>query len=219
MTGDQSDMLARIKAVLPSQWFPDTTPILDAMGAGIAAGWSWAYALLTYAKLQTRIASATDVWLDMIAGDFFGTSLSRRPAEPDQAYRGRIGQELLRPRGTRGAVALILSELTGRQPVIFEPARTTDTGGYAVGGVGYGVAGGWGSLALPYQAFVTAFRPAGSGIANVAGWGGPVGGYGVGTIEYGNLSMVQGQVTDADISAAVAAVMPAASIAWTRISN
>jgi hypothetical protein len=219
MTGSQADMLARLKAVLPSRWFPDTTPVFDSILGSLAAGWSWVHGLYSYAAQQTRIITATDVWLDIIALDFFGTDLARRVSESDASYRVRIGQELFRPRGTRHAIGRMLTDMTGRTPVIFEPARSSDTGGYTQGGVGYGAGGGWGSLLLPYQCFVTAFRPSGSGIAQVAGWGTAAGGYGTGTIEYGNSDMVQGQVTDADITAALAGVLPAASIAWTRISN
>ncbi len=83
----------------------------------------------------------------------------------------------------------------------------------------YGLAGGWGTLGLPYQSFVTAYRPIGSGIANVSGWGAGLGGYGHGAIEYGDLSMTEAPVTDEDIYAVTASVMPVAAIAWTRISN
>jgi hypothetical protein len=74
-------------------------------------------------------------------------------------------------------------------------------------------------LALPFQCFVTAHRPLGSGIAVVSGWGASAGGYGRGAIEYASLEMVQGQVTDGDIYKAVADVLPVATIAWTRITN
>jgi hypothetical protein len=224
MTGDQQDMLARLRAVLPARWFPDSAPVLDGLLNGLAAGWCWVYQLLQYVKAQTRIATATDVWLDIIASDFFGDRLIRRAGQADDAFRNRIQRELFRERGTRAAVAAVLQDLTGRSPLVFEPARSTDTGGYtsligAGGGVGYGSAGGWGSLALPFQCFITAYRPIGSGIATVCGWGGPAGGYGHGTIEYASLEMVQGQVTDDDIYAAVADVMPVAAIGWTRITN
>ena len=49
------------------------------------------------------------------------------------------------------------------------------------------------------------------------GWS--AGGYGRGAIEYASLEMVQGQVTDDDIYAAVADVLPVAAIGWTRITN
>jgi hypothetical protein len=217
-------MLARLRTVLPTRWFPDSAPVLDGLLSGLAAGWSWAYQRLQYVKAQTRIATATDIWLDVIANDFFGSRLPRRAGLGDEAFRNRIQRELFRERGTRGAIIAALQDLTGRTPLVFEPARSTDTGGYmspigAGGGVGYGSAGGWGSLALPFQCFITAYRPIGSGIATVCGWGGPAGGYCQGTIEYASLEMVQGQVTDDDIYMAVAAVLPVAAIGWTRITN
>ena len=217
-TGDQQDMLRRIKAVLPARWFADTSPVLDGALSGLAAGWVWVYGLLAFVIAQTRIATATGVWLDMIARDCFGPRLSRRGGQADDAFRARIQRELLRERGTRGAISAVLQDLTGRAPVIFEPARAADTGAYGFA-TGYGMAGAWGSLNLPYQCFVTAFRPHGNGIAQVSGWGAPAGGYGRGALEYASLGMVQGQVTDADIDAAIAGVLPVAMVAWTRITN
>ncbi len=218
MIGDQQDMLVRLRHALPTGWFPDDAPVLTGVLSGLAAGWSWAYGLLQYVRAQTRIASASDIWLDVIAQDFFGVRLRRRVGQSDDAFRTRIRRELCRERGTRAALVGILQDLTGRQPVVFEPARTTDTGGYG-NGIAYGIAGGWGSLALPFQCFVTAFRPLGNGIATVAGWGVASGAYGIGTIEYASLEMVQGQVTDQDIYATVAEVLPAATIGWTAIAN
>lgn len=224
MTGDQADFLRRLRTVLPARWFPDVAPVLDSLLSGLASGWTVIYGSLQFVRAQTRIATASGVWLDIIGRDFFGLSLSRRPDEGDASYRRRIQLELFRERGTRAAVTSVLSDLTGRSPVIFEPARTTDTGGYgsaaaAATGLSYGVAGGWGSLQLPFQSFVMAYRPAGSGIALVSGWGQGAGGYGIGNIEYGNLDMIEGQVTDADIMAAVASVLPIASTVWLAISK
>ena len=219
MTGDQSDILARIKAVLPVRWFADTAPILDSLLSGLSWAWSWIYSLLNYVQAQTRIATASDVWLDVIASDFFGDRLRRRAGQSDDAFRLLIQDNLLREHGTRQAIINAVKDLTGRQPSIFEPMRTTDTGGYTAGGVGYGAGGGWGNMLLPFQCFVTAFRPLGTGISLISGWGAPAGGYGIGTIEYASLAMVQGQVTDADINAAIANVLPVAAIAWTSIQN
>jgi hypothetical protein len=219
MTGDQSDMLARIRTLLPIRWFADTTLVLDGLLSGLAWAWSWAYSLLGYVQAQTRIATASDVWLDIIASDYFGSTLQRRSGQTDAAFRLLIQNNLLREHGTRQAIVSAVQNLTGRIPTIFEPMRTTDTGGYAIGGVGYGTGGGWGSMALPFQCFVTAFRPSTTGIALVSGWGGLAGAYGAGVIEYANQAMVEGQVTDADITAAIADVLPVATIAWTRIRN
>ena len=229
MTGDASDMLARLKTVLPSRWFADDSPNLNGVLAGLASGWAWIYSTLAYATTQTRISTATSFWLEVIAGDFFAHRLNRRVGQSDTAFRLRITRELLRERGTRFAIIAALTDLTGRMPYIFEPSRVTDTGAYgnrtgAGGGLAWGLAGGWGSLNLPFQCFITAYRPAGSGIASVSGWGGrasmsAIGGYGSGSIKYASLDMVQGHVTDADIYGAVADVMPVASIGWTQISN
>jgi hypothetical protein len=75
MTGDQTDILGRIKALLPFRWFPDTTPVLDALLSGIAWSLALIYSLIQYAKNQTRIATASDGFLDLISYDFFGINL------------------------------------------------------------------------------------------------------------------------------------------------
>lgn len=213
MTGDAQDMAARLRAVLPSGWFSDTAPILNAVLLGLGTAWSAIYDLVAFVRLQTRIATSVGNFLDAAAADFFGFSLVRRNQETDVHFLVRIRQEMLRQRATRAALSEALTDLTGRTPVIFEPARTADTGGYAVGGVGYGVAGGWGNLQLPYQVFVTAFRPAGAGIAAFAGYG--TGGY----LYYGSQAMIAAPVPDAAIYAEIAALVPAATIAWSRIAD
>lgn len=224
MTGDQQDMLARLRAVLPGRWFPDQAPVLDGLLNGLSAAWSWAYDQLQYVKAQTRITSTSDIWLDIVAQDFFGASMTRRAGQSDDVFRQRIQQNLFRERGTRGAIIAELHDLTGRVPNVFEPARPTDTGGYgsltaADTGLAYGAAGGWGDLGMPFQCFIAAYRPIGIGIAAVTGWGSPMGGYGQGTIEYGSLAMLEGQVTDDDIYAAIAGVLPVATIGWTSITS
>ncbi|HUB48677.1 MAG TPA: hypothetical protein VMB73_27175 [Acetobacteraceae bacterium] len=224
MLGDQQDMLWRMKQVLPLRWFPDDTPVLDTALSGVAWAWAWVYSLLQTVRVQARISTATDIWLDLIATDYFGTSLGRRGDEMDSAYRQRIQRELIRERGTRAAVVSALGDLTGQSPALFEPANTSDTGGYGgagetVTGLGYGSAGGWGNLNLPFQFFVTAYRPVGVGIAFVSGWNDGGGGYGEGTLEYASLTMMQTQVTDSDILSAITGVLPIGVIAWTRITS
>ena len=120
--GDQQDILARLRSVLPTRWFPDDAPVLAALLIGLASGWSWAYQQLRYVKAQTRIATATEIWLDIIALDFFGNRLVRRIPQSDDAFRSRIQRELFRERGTRDAIVSVLRDLTGRAPVVFEPA-------------------------------------------------------------------------------------------------
>lgn len=222
MAPDIKDLVARLRAVLPLGWFPDETPILDNVLTGLASCWTQLFDLLAYVKAQARVVTASDVWLDLIAADFFGQHLSRRE-QSDDRFRQRILAELIRERGTRYALRSVLQDLTGRDPVIFEPANPRDTGGYGGSpengtGVAYGIAGGWGSLALPYQVFVTAYRPLAAGIATVAGWNSSAGGYGQGCIEFASVDMIAGRLTDADVNQAIASVLPTNAICWTRLA-
>lgn len=226
MTGDQNDVFLRLKATLP-RWFGDSTPILDAVLQGLAWAGAFIHSLYAYVKLQTRIKTATDGWLDMVAADFFGTALLRQSNQSDASFRARIIINMLRERATRTGIVKVLEDLTGRTPLVFEPARPADTGSYGGPTIGYGMAGGYGSILLPFQAFVIAYRPASTGIPLVAGYGlanygatyGGPGGYGVGAIEYASQDMVLGAVNDADIYAAIDSVKPAATIIWTRIES
>lgn len=217
-TGDQPDLLSRIQALLPRGWFGDSPTILTALLSGFAAIYASLYTVLAYARQQMRILSATDGFLDVISADFFGTGLPRNANESDNAFRNRITVNLFRERATRKAVIQVLTTLTGRAPLIVEPRCPADTGGYRIPTSGYGVAGAYGSLLLPYQAFVTAYRPIGSGIPFVAGYSSTPSGYSVASRgEYASLSMVINAVSDADIAAAVASVIPAGTITWLRI--
>lgn len=219
-TGTQGDIVCRIKTVLPNGWFQGSTPVLDGVLNGVAWALAFVYGFVSYARLQTRISTATDGFLDLISADFLGPGLPRKPLESDAAFRTRVLAELLLEKGTRKGLIRVLQLLTGRTPVVFEPARPADTGGYNSTVMGYGAAGGYGSLACPYQAFVTAFRPAGQGIPNVGGYGGAVGAYSTPSrLEYANPSLIQGAVQDADIYAAIASVKPEGTIIWTKIQS
>lgn len=224
MTGERADLIRRIRAVLPTGWFPDDSPILEGVLAGLAQAWSWIYDALQYTTRQSRVRSASDLWLDIIAADFFSPRFHRSSRESDEHFRSRLLREFLRERTTRFGLINAITDLTGRAPLVFEPARCADTGAYgvrptAMGGLGYNVAGGWGSLQLPFQCFVTVFRPHISGIANVSGWNCPGGGYRVGSLEYANIGLMEEQVSDEQIFQAVAEMLPVASFAWTRIVN
>lgn len=225
MIGDAGDILGRLKAKLPSRWFgsvADSKTLLDSVLGGIATLLAFVYTLYSYARLQTRIMTATDGWLDIIAADYFGpTGLPRKTGQSDASYRLVILANLFREKATRNAVVQIVTALTGRAPTIIEPMRPADTGAYRATISGYGVAGAYGSMSLPYQAFVIAYRPvSNAGIAQVAGYRISTGGYGAPSrAEYASMDMVSGGVTDADIFAAIDAVKPAGTIVWTRITN
>jgi hypothetical protein len=225
MTGDLGDFISRLRAVLPKRWFAEQSPNLTAVLASIATPWVWFYNLILYVTAQGRLTTATDGWLDMIAVDYFGYAVNRKANEADSSYRSRIRAALLREAATRPAVSAGLMTLIGTQPIIFEPANCMDTGSYGGAGIpcmqgtgmAYGLAGGWGSLLLPLQCFVTATRPATPGIGMLAGYGTSNGGYGAGTIGYVDLSLLPGHVSDADIQAALRGLLPVNAVAWLRI--
>lgn len=211
---------------MPKRWFAETSPNLSAILASVAAPWVWLYDAIQYVVRQTRIDTATDDWLDLIAYDYFGNSLQRNSAEPDAGYRARIRTALLREAATRSAIDTALAALIGQRPVIFEPARCMDTGAYGTlsgdaagiaAGLAYGQAGGWGSLDLPLQFFVTASRPPTPVISMLAGYGTSNGGYGAGAISYADLSILPGYTTDASIQATLSSLLPVNAVAWLRI--
>lgn len=227
MTGDLTDIVSRLWAVLPKRWFAEHSPNLEAVLTCLATPWVRVYKLIRYVIMQTRLRTATDMWLDLIAVDYFGRKLPRRSNEVDLTYRARIQTALLRGAATRSAVSAGLESLIGTKPVIFEPANCMDTGGYgglAVNpnmpgsGLAYGQAGGWGSLGLPYQFFVTVARSPAPGVGLLAGWGTSGGGYGEGALGYVDLSLFPGHVTDQDIQSTLCSVLPVNAVAWLRIN-
>jgi hypothetical protein len=226
MTGDLADFLSRLWAVLPKRWFAEQSPNLEALLTSIATPWVWLYNLIIYVIAQTRLATATDEWLDLIAIDYFGRQLSRKTNEADFSYRDRIQGALLQEAATRSAVEAGLQGLIGTPPAVFEPANCMDTGSYGASagtanmpctGMAYGQAGGWGSLQLPLQFFVTATRPPTPGVGMITGYGTSNGGYGGGAISYVDLSLLPGHVSDADIQAMLCRLLPVNAVAWLRI--
>lgn len=225
--GDQNDIAQRLSAYLPTRWFGtvfDTLllPFINAILQGIAVCLSFLYSLYAYAKLQTRLATATDGWLDLISADFFGNKLPRMSGELDGSYRGRIRAQLVQEKATRSAISQAVYALTGYEPQIFEPWRPADTGAYNSGqSLAYGMAGGYGSLKLPAQYFITAYRPhAAAGVSNVMGYGVPVGGYNAPSqIAYISMNDWNASVSDGAIYNAIAQATAAGVIAWTSIRN
>lgn len=227
-TGDQADITSRLQQLMPHGWFPNgLSAIRDALLAGIANMLAFIYSMLAYVRLQTRIATATDGFLDLIAADFFGLSFQRKANENDASYSTRIAANIFLERATRRGLVNMLTRLTGRVPLVVEPSRPADTGAYTIAS-GYGVAGAYGSLVLPYQSFVTAFRPvaiSGSlsgvipyGLVAVSGGYLGAGGYGVGAFEYAPAAGLS-LLSDSDIYSAIDAIKVAGTIIWTRLSN
>lgn len=211
--------LTRLLLVLP-RWFGSTFPVLTAILSGIGTALDNFTALQQYIQLQLRIRTATDGFLDLIAGDFFGQSLSRNLYESDASFRSRILSNVFAPVVTRSYILARLFTLTGRNATIFEPGNPLDTGGYSIGGCGYGVAGGWGSINMPCQFFVYPKRQASSGIPFVGGYGSSVGAYSTPSqAEWASLSMTQQGVSDSAIYALINKIRAAGVTAWVQISN
>ena len=213
MIGDITDLAARLKAQIPASWFK-SSPKFDATLQGPAWALSTIYSQITYAALQTRIATATDGYLDLIANDFFGTNLSRLTNETDGAYRARILANLFVKGPTRANMSAVLTLITGRTPDIFEPSNTNDSGGWD--GAFYwdtGV-GKWGDP-MPYQSFVTVYRP----LTNAQSLG-ELDSWRWSWDSYGAWSDQQiTSVTDAAIIAAVESTRMTGSIVWLRIAD
>ena len=229
--GTVLDVVARLQKWLPSRWFPSqavnddgTVPRIYAMLTGFAAALSAVYSIIAYAADQTRIATATDGFLDLIGSDYFGRSLLRKVNETDAVYSARIQNNLFAPRVTRQAMSDEIEAVIGAAPIIFEPWNTLDTGGYGKGaGLAYGRAGGYGSLALPCQAFITVSPKQATtigmgfigGYYPGSGWAG--GGYGTGSLEYISNDDIASQVQDTDIYNVINQTKPAGTTMWVRI--
>lgn len=153
--GDKNDFANRLKMVLPT-WFGDNYPILNALLNGYADLESFIYSLVQYVKLQMRIQTATDENLDLIACDFFGDLLERFPGVSDTLFRKEILATLLEEMATRQGMIKAIKNLTGHDPIIFEPWNYNDTGAYNVNVWGYNSGGAYGGYA-PYNFWINVF--------------------------------------------------------------
>lgn len=227
MTGNSADIVSRVKRLIPNRWFKWVAPYRDAVLGGLADSAAWNYTLIGYAKAQTRLATAYGIWLDILAFDFLGGTLTR-DGLLDDAFRAVIRATILQERVTRAGMLSAVTKVTGLTPIIFEPWNTGDTGAYgnqaagiiAGGQFGYGVGkGGYGSMNLPAQAFMQIYRLTPSGVPNVDGWTGTIGGYGVGAIEYVNSNTVLEGITDAVIYKVINLTKATGSVIWTLFTT
>lgn len=236
-TGDQNDTFARLKGALPQRWFgstADSMPVVDSLLAGIATGLSFIYSLYVYAKAQTRIKSSSDGFLDLIAFDFFGSIIQRKANQSDASFLARILANLFSEKATRKGVISALTTITGRTPIVFEPNRPADVAIMGIPTAGaqnymgiqtslYMGPARMASLAVPYQAFITAFRPQATGgsaggafmdAPTQAALNTPL------AKSYTNsLSLLTSSATDADIYQAVDQARPVGTIIWLALTN
>lgn len=181
MIGDAPDIEARLKRNLPASWFGYiVAAVLSAVLGGVAWALSHIYALIVFARLQARLATATGGWLDLAANDFFGRALPRFSGEVDRPYSVRVRQEVFRQRNTRAALDSIVYDLTGKHPLIVEPFHSGDHGGWGSPGFAWGGVGSWGGASSPYEVFLYMPFPEGYGVPERGGWGSQIGGWGTG---------------------------------------
>jgi len=229
-TGDSNDILNRVKMLIPFRWFAWIAPIRDAILGGLSDNAAWCYSWIVYARTQSRLATATGLFLDLTAYDFLGRHLFRKN-QTDDIYRRMIKATILQERVTRAGMINALKSLTGSAPWIFEPWNTNDAGAWSGptvaqashGNFAWNTAGGWGSTDLPAQTFMQVTRASPSGIPNVAGWSSTghlsgLGGWGVGAIELIGPSQQQYGITNQMIYDMINTTRPTGSIAWTRIN-
>lgn len=219
-TGDKQDFLNRLIAIMPP-WYgdPTTDPILSGLLTGYAELGAIIYSQYAYSANQTRIKTASDIFLDLISADFFGVQLPRGNGEADIQYRQRLLNNLLSIKGTRQGMYNAILNLTGRIPKIIEPWRPADCGAYNTAYCGYGVAGAWGSTQVPYQAFIDVYRANISTVPGVTGYTDPAGGYGVGYIAYTSTEQMNDQVVDSQIFTTINNTKCFGTIVWVRLNN
>ena len=211
-TGDQQDMHTRLRALMPKRWLPVNAPNEDAKLSGPAWALSTVYAQITYTALQTRIKTATDGWLDVISYDFFGDALPRLTNEGDGPFRARILANLFVKGPTRQCMVNVLQLLTGKAPTIFEPGNASDSGGWDA--MYWDMTGGWGDY-LPFQAFVTVYRPDTSlvSLGEWDAWRFAWDAYGAWSDSSPNA------ITDAALIAAVESTRALSTVVWMRIAD
>lgn len=220
MTGDQDDLYARLKRLAPP-WFgrEDDSPVLTALLQGAAWALSFAYALFAFAKLQTRIATATGGWLDLASGDFFGEQLRRFGGELDPIYSRRIRLEVLRDRNDRNGVDRAVFDLTGGHPLVFEAFRPADCGGLGDPSFAWGVTGRYGSSQAAFQVLITAAPPRGYGVPDRPGWDDPAAGVEFSFSLASDLDVVANGPTQADVLAALERVRSAGVTYFVRFAD
>lgn len=208
----------RFRELLPMSWFGDSHPVLDALLTGLVQTAIHGFQLVRFADMQARIRTASGGFLDLISGDFFGTTLPRREGEDDERFRERIRREIFRERATRQGLSKAIEDLVGTPPVIVEPQRPADTGAYSNGFLAYGVAGCWASRDLDYQAFVTVTLPSAVGIPFVGGYGSPVFGYSASPLAvWADSSPVEDAITAEDVYDVLERNKPAGTVLWVHV--
>ena len=231
-TGDSNDIVSRVKRLIPNGWFGSSgggnvtpggattpTPILDAVLGGLADTAASLYNFIVYTKTQSRVATSTGPFLDIISFDFLGRNLPRN-SRNDSAYRQVILSTILQERVTRKGMINAVTSLTGNKPTIVEPWSTQDCGAFDVGNLAYDEPNGgcYGETDLPAQAFLTVSPPGQFGVPMAGGFDLGQDALDTGSSELIDSTLVVGQVTNNDIYKVIAITKPTGSIIWTSLT-
>lgn len=218
---DQQDFLQRLLAAFPQSWLNSgDNPIIYGVLNACAYCLAYLYDMIAYVALQTRIKTATGGFLDMAAADYFGTKMQRWINESDELYRDRILKSLLQERITKRAIAKALKDLTGNEPVLYEPQSTQM--GYGVSGTaGYSKAGRYGSNLVPFQGFVTVTIGVPGAPKYIAGYHTSPAGYGnvQSHFSYGKGYQIGSPIKDQSVYDTINAVKPFGIIVWVDIQR
>lgn len=226
-TGDQQDIVGRLQSYLPRGWFGDWSqaPLIGGVLNGIASVFAVSYTLIMFFKAQMRLGTSTGGWIDLWAADFFGGTLPRKPNESDASYIARIQYTIFQQRATRPAMIRVLTQLTGRAPVVFEPNRPLDTGCLGVNSGPNSFCGiaRMGSIAPIYAALITAYRPRVTGGSAGAAYTDAIVISALNTpvsqSYTGSLTAQVSAASDADIYAAINTTRPVATNIGVAITN
>lgn len=119
-------MIERLLNALPP-WFGEGHSILDVLLTGSALCSQLEYDNILYAAQQTRIKTATGVFLDLAATDYFDSALPRLLNEPDFVYSARIIDNLLKEKATFAALYRTVSSVmttTAASVAVYEYGST-----------------------------------------------------------------------------------------------
>ena len=223
---DQNGFEQRIKNLLPTTWFPNSsqndlssTPILDNFVSSLSTQFVFSWQQIYYVAQQARISTATDILLDTVAIDFLGPTFTRRSNENDVSFRSRIKANLLNKKLTRTAIIDGIKQYVGSEPSIVEPQRPVDLACAGYGGYGSSYIG---SYNLNNQFFIQ--------IERIQAQSGLTGGIaGIGTSEAGasfspyfafaNEQTIAGDTGDNDIYNTLSNLLSCAGVAWVALTD
>ena len=164
---NKEDFVYRLLENFPADWSSDEARssggVLHSLFSSVGAELEYSLDQVQFIFDATRVRTATEEALDLVAKDFFGTDVRRSTGEGDTAFRQRILAQLLAPAVTIEAIKRAIEIFTGKPAVLFEPWNLSN-GSFLDANVYLGIStpGYGGRLndpGLRYQFFVEAKLP------------------------------------------------------------